>query len=34
MPLVVLSADHAWEPLVPGFIAEGRLPPDTPPEIG
>jgi len=34
MPLVVLSADHPWGPLVPGFIADGSLPPDTPPGIG
>jgi pimeloyl-ACP methyl ester carboxylesterase len=34
MPLVVLSADHPWGPLVPGFIADGRVPPDTPPDIG
>lgn len=34
MPLAVLSADHPWGPLVPGFIADGRLPPDTPPDIG
>ena len=34
MPLVVLSADHPWGPLVPGFIADGSLPPDTPPDIG
>jgi pimeloyl-ACP methyl ester carboxylesterase len=34
MPLVVLSADQPWGPLVPGFIAEGRLPPDTPPHVG
>ena len=34
MPLVVLSADHPWGPLVPGFIADGSLPPDMPPDIG
>ena len=34
MPLVVLSADHPWGPLVPGFIADGSLPPDTPPDVG
>ena len=34
MSLVVLSADHPWGPLVPGFIADGSLPPDTPPDIG
>ena len=33
MPLVVLSADHPWGPLVPGFIADGTLPPDTPPGL-
>lgn len=34
MPLIVLSADHPWGPLVPGFIAEGKLPADTPPDAG
>jgi pimeloyl-ACP methyl ester carboxylesterase len=34
MPLVVLSADHPWGPLVAGFIKDGRLPPDTPPDVG
>jgi pimeloyl-ACP methyl ester carboxylesterase len=34
MPLVVLSADHPWGPLVPGLIANGSLPSDTPPDIG
>lgn len=34
MPLVVLSADHPWGPLVPGFIASGLLAADTPPDIG
>ena len=34
MPLVVLSADHPWGPLVPGFIADGLLPPDIPPDAG
>jgi len=34
MPLVVLSADHPWGPLVPGFIADGLLPPDIPPDVG
>ena len=34
MPLVVLSADRAWGPLVPGFIADGLLAPDTPPNVG
>jgi pimeloyl-ACP methyl ester carboxylesterase len=34
MPLVVLSADHPWGPLVPGFIADGTLPPDVPPDFG
>ncbi len=34
MPLVVLSADHPWGPLVPGFIADGLLGPDTPPDVG
>ena len=34
MPLVVLSADHPWGPLVPGFIADGVLPPDIPRDFG
>ena len=34
MPLAVLSADQPWGPLVPGFIADGVLPPDTPPDVG
>lgn len=34
MPLVVLSADHPWGPLVPGFIADGTLPADTPRDAG
>lgn len=34
MPLVVLSADRAWGPLVPGFIADGLLAPDTPLDVG
>ena len=34
MPLVVLSADHPWGPLVPGLIADGTLPPDIPPDFG
>jgi pimeloyl-ACP methyl ester carboxylesterase len=34
MPLAVLSADHPWGPLVPGLIADGTLPPDTPPDAG
>ena len=34
MPLVVLSADHAWGPLVPGMIADGTFTPDTPPDVG
>jgi pimeloyl-ACP methyl ester carboxylesterase len=34
MPLVVLSADHPWGPLLPGMIADGRLPADTPPDFG
>lgn len=34
MPLIVLSADHPWGPLVPGFIAEGKLPADTPADAG
>ena len=34
MPLVVLSADRPWGPLVPGMIADGLLAPDTPPDVG
>jgi pimeloyl-ACP methyl ester carboxylesterase len=34
MPLVVLSADLEWGPLVPGMIADGVLAPDTPPGVG
>jgi len=34
MPLVVLSADRPWGPLVPGFIADGLLAPNTPPDVG
>jgi pimeloyl-ACP methyl ester carboxylesterase len=34
MPLIVLSADHPWGPLVPGLIADGLLPPGTPPDFG
>lgn len=34
MPLAVLSADRPWGPLVPGFIADGALPPDTPENVG
>jgi len=34
MPLVVLSADVAWGPLVPRLIADGFLAPDTPPDVG
>lgn len=34
MPLVVLSADHPWGPLVPRMIAEGRLSADTPLDFG
>jgi len=34
MPLVVLSADHPWGPLVPGMIADGLLPADIPPDVG
>ena len=34
MPLILLSADVQWGPLVPGFIADGLLAPDTPPDVG
>ncbi len=34
MPLIVLSADRPWGPLVSGLIADGRLPADIPPDVG
>lgn len=34
MPLVVLSADRPWGPLFPALIADGVLPPGTPPDFG
>ena len=34
MPLIVLSADRPWGPLVPGMIASGQLAADTPPDFG
>lgn len=34
MPLLVLSADRLWAPLIPGMIESGLLPPDTPPNFG
>jgi len=34
MPLVVLSADRPWGPQVAGFIEQGLLAPDTPPDVG
>lgn len=34
MPLLVLSADRPWGPLVPGFIEQGMLAPDTPLNVG
>ena len=34
MPLVVLSADQQWGPLIPGFIAKGVLPADVPADFG
>ncbi len=34
MPLIVLSADRPWGPLVPGFIEAGLLPADVPPDFG
>jgi pimeloyl-ACP methyl ester carboxylesterase len=34
MPLIVLSADRPWGPLVPGMIASGQLPADIPPDFG
>ena len=34
MPLIVLSADRPWGPLVPKMIADGLLPADIPPDFG
>jgi hypothetical protein len=34
MPLIVLSADQPWGPLVPKMIADGLLPADVPPDFG
>jgi pimeloyl-ACP methyl ester carboxylesterase len=34
LPLVVLSADRAWGPQIPSMLAEGKLPPDVPPDFG
>jgi pimeloyl-ACP methyl ester carboxylesterase len=34
MPLMVLSADVPYGPMVPSMIATGDLPPDTPPDFG
>ncbi|MFO1059680.1 MAG: alpha/beta hydrolase [Dongiaceae bacterium] len=34
MPLIVLSADHPWGPLLPGMIADGFMPADIPPDFG
>jgi pimeloyl-ACP methyl ester carboxylesterase len=34
MPLLVLSADAAYGPLIPPMIGAGELPPDTPPDFG
>lgn len=34
IPLVVLSADEQLAPLVPGMIASGAVPADTPPDFG
>ena len=34
MPLVVLSADHPWGPIVREMVADGRMPPGVPPEFG
>src|SRR5262249_58076990 len=34
MPLIVLSADRPWGPLVPGMIASGQLSASTPPDFG
>ena len=34
MPLVVLSADRPWGPLVPKLITDGVLPANIPPDFG
>ena len=34
MPLVVLSADRPWGPLLPKLIADGQLPASIPPDFG
>ena len=34
MPLVVLSADRPWGPLLPKLIGDGVLPANTPPDFG
>lgn len=34
LPLLVLSADQLWAPLIPGMIDSGQLPPNTPPDFG
>lgn len=34
MPLVVISADKPWAPIVPQLIASGDLPADIPPDFG
>jgi pimeloyl-ACP methyl ester carboxylesterase len=34
MPLVVLSADQPWGPLIPKLIADGVLPTSIPPDFG
>ncbi|MCX5493372.1 alpha/beta fold hydrolase [Kaistia dalseonensis] len=34
MPLIVLSADRPWGPLIPKLIADGVLPASTPPDFG
>jgi pimeloyl-ACP methyl ester carboxylesterase len=34
IPLIVLSADRPWGPLVPSMIASGVLPADVPPDFG
>ena len=34
MPLIVLSADRPWGPMVPKLIADGELPANIPPDFG
>jgi pimeloyl-ACP methyl ester carboxylesterase len=34
LPLIVLSADRPWGPQIPNMLAEGKLPPNVPPDFG